>query len=131
MPAIITTKTDPILNIAKHLDEASENELVLIREHIALKLDEYFSRKIKKTELIDWAEYVVGFVTEFEDGYFEFLNETIHDIASMNVKGWQLSDEKLRDYRERLKVEDYSYRSTDGNHRPQWQNRDPGDSLAI
>ena len=58
MPAIITTKTDPILNIAKHLDEASENELVLIREHIALKLDEYFSEKIKKTELIDWAEYV-------------------------------------------------------------------------
>jgi hypothetical protein len=105
MPAIpLDTKTDPILNIAKHLDVASEDEMVLRREHIALKLDAYFSGKIKKAELIDWAEYVVGFVTEFEDGYFEFLNEAIHDIASMNVKGWQLSDEKLRDYRGRLKV---------------------------
>lgn len=92
------------MNIAKRLDVASVDELVLKREHIALKLDEYFSGKIKKAELIDWAEYVVGFVTEFEGDYFDFLNETIHDIASMNVKGWQLSDDKLRDYRESLKV---------------------------
>jgi hypothetical protein len=110
----LNTNIDPILDIAKHLDVASEDELVLRREHIALMLDKYFSGKIKKVELIDWAEYVVGFVTEFEDGYFELLNETIHDIASMNVKGWQLSDEKLRDYREHLKVENrtnkrYSY----------------------
>jgi hypothetical protein len=37
MPAIpLDIKTDPILNIAKHLDVASEDELVLRREHIAL-----------------------------------------------------------------------------------------------
>ena len=97
-------RADPILNIVKRLDVALSDELILRREHIALKLDEYFSGKIKKAELISWAEYVVGFVEEFEDGYFEFLNETIHDIARMNVKGWQLSNEKLRDYRGHLEV---------------------------
>jgi ABC-type enterochelin transport system ATPase subunit len=62
---------------------------MITRELVAEKINNYLTHKITKEELVEWAEFNLQ-EAEFEEEYFDQINEAISKIGLTDAKNFEL-----------------------------------------
>ena len=62
---------------------------MITRDIVAAKINDFLTHKIKKQELVDWAENALN-NAEYEEKYFEQINSAISKIGLADIKNFDL-----------------------------------------
>jgi len=66
------------------------------------KINQYLEEKLSNTDLAHWAEDVMV-DGDYQEEYFDTIADAISSIASIDVKGFELSNEFFYEILEKLK----------------------------